>query len=299
MVGEEGDYIVIGGEETVEDEGTPSEHRRLDEQQFPHFAPLLRECQDYAVCSGCRFRASSFDGYADIGSSSSNAPRRRCSEARGKAKVVAAASASSFAKRLGDKEPGLIEEVERAYRTVMAESVRNAMIGMFQELEMFPPSPRPREIDDTDCTYQDVTAPLPVVSQRLYNDEVRRVEDASRLIYKRATTSAFLVDFAEYAKVSFPPIPETYHFMLQEITERIQEVQLDAQVRNQARNAFITHLGRGIVAENLRRDVTAWWEENKTTAMWAVVGGALGLAAGIAIGLSQNRRSNTNDSCRG
>merc|ERR1719469_1823240 len=93
------------------------------------------------------------------------------------------------------------------------------MAGMFQALEMFPPSPAPKDIDDEDCAHEDTSAPLPAIAQRLYNEKARRVSDpngAGRL-EKRARTAAFIVGFA------LPPIPDTQRDMLQELSSRVAE----------------------------------------------------------------------------
>merc|ERR1719436_624537 len=100
------------------------------------------------------------------------------------------------------------------------------MMGMFQTLDLFPPNPPPTDVGDDDCAYEDVSAPLPMVAQRLYNDQARRVcgplEGVGRL-HRRAMTAAFIVDFAEVSGFKLPAIPETQQSMLREISARVNE----------------------------------------------------------------------------
>merc|ERR1712129_197171 len=72
------------------------------------------------------------------------------------------------------------KELERAFSVVMEESVRNAMVSAFQRLDMWPPRPTPAGVCMEDCSYEDVSAPLAVVAQRAYNDELRRARDAAK-----------------------------------------------------------------------------------------------------------------------
>lgn len=272
----------------------------LDEAAFRHFAPLLRASQDYASHSGCRFRAGSFDGLPTVASNDSSIPasvsaaRSRDPGPRLAAKLSAAPVVAEFGARLKRGEPELAEEVERAYRIVMVESVRNAMAGMFQALEMYPPSPPPPDVDDEDCAYEDVSAPLPVVAQRLYNDQVRRVSDTSGgpgRLDKRAMTAAYIVDFAEVLGVPLPTIPETQRDMLQELSARIaEETQRRGTPQHETervRDVFLNGFGAGAAAENLRQEASKWWAENWKAVAWSVAGAAVvGVAALAASALS-------------
>jgi hypothetical protein len=174
-----------------------------------------------------------------------------------------------FATRLCAGEAGLVEEMERAYRIVMAESVRNAMVGMFQALEMFPPAPPPAGVEDDDCGFEDVSAPLPVIAQRLYNDQVRRVSDTTGgpgRLEQRAKTAAFIVDFTEVNGVKLPPMPETQASMLKEFVERTNEFEQQKpgsdSKRKRAREAFLRALGGGSVGHRLKQEASQWWAEN-------------------------------------
>merc|ERR1719329_1350887 len=100
------------------------------------------------------------------------------------------------------------------------------MIATVKGLGLFPPSPQPEGISEEDCCYQDASAPLPVISQRLYNDHVRRQRDdcsSGRLLQRRSMTAAFLVEFAYEAGATLPPVPDTYETLLQEFTARTAE----------------------------------------------------------------------------
>jgi len=193
-----------------------------------------------------------------------------------------------FGERLRSGQDGLAEEVDRAYRIVMAESVRNAMLSMFQALGMFPPQPPPRGIQEDDCQYEDMSAPLPVIAQRLYNDQARRVIDTtggpSRL-ERRAMTAAFLVDFAEGVGLPLPPMPATQQGMLKDFAERTSEyakTQGGGAEQSRARDIFLRSLGGGAAAENIRREAQKWWKENWQTVLWGAAGAALVGAVAVA-----------------
>merc|ERR1719203_2770582 len=240
---------------------------RLDSEAFRHFAGLLDACQNYASFSGCRFRRGSFDSLPLAEEADSPALSRSCSNrARFDAKIHAAPTVVDFTERLCAGEPALLEELDRAFRIIMVESVRNAMLGMFQALDMFPPNPAPEGIDTEDCSYEDVSAPLPVIAQRLYNDQERRVCDTSggpAKLQRRAMTAAFIVDFAEAIDVALPAVPETQRCMLQDLTARIAEERGGGtEESSRLQEVFLKGLGRGAAAEALRQDVHRWWEEN-------------------------------------
>jgi len=272
----------------------------LDKTAFKRFAPLLAASQHYASHSGCRFRSLSFHGIprrpqntaepVEVGSA-----RSRDSGPRLAAKIEAAPLVDEFAARLHTAEPGLIEDMERAYRIVMAESVRNAMIGMFQALEMFPPSPPPAGVEDDDCSFEDVSAPLPVIAQRLYNDQARRVSDTTGgpgRLERRAMTAAFIVDFTDEAGVKLPPMPETQASMLKEFAERTNEFakQQSGSDSNghRAREAFLGALGGGSVGLRLKQEANQWWAENWQGVAWTVAGAlAVGAAAMATAALSR------------
>merc|ERR1719375_1993474 len=95
------------------------------------------------------------------------------------ARLQAAPAISCFADRLRSGERELVEEISRAYDVVMNESVRNAMVAAFRELGLWPPSPTPAGVGASDCDFEDLSAPIPVIAQRIYNDEARRRDEAS------------------------------------------------------------------------------------------------------------------------
>eukprot|EP00441_Pelagodinium_beii_P022688 CAMPEP_0197661848 /NCGR_PEP_ID=MMETSP1338-20131121/51704_1 /TAXON_ID=43686 ORGANISM="Pelagodinium beii, Strain RCC1491" /NCGR_SAMPLE_ID=MMETSP1338 /ASSEMBLY_ACC=CAM_ASM_000754 /LENGTH=305 /DNA_ID=CAMNT_0043239483 /DNA_START=71 /DNA_END=988 /DNA_ORIENTATION=- len=179
----------------------------LDVDAFRHFAPLLEACQAYAHRSGCRFRRSDFKN--------DRSPRQDC--------LKSLPVVLEFSDRLRDGNEALMAEIECAFRVVMVESVRNAMVGTCQRLEMWPPRAPLVEIDSSDCSYEDLSAPLPVVAQRLHNDEQRRQAVDAELprIKQRVMTAAFLVDFAQEAGAVLPDMPETQLSMLKEFGKQV------------------------------------------------------------------------------
>lgn len=265
-----------------------SSRRRLDVTSYKHFEPMLTACQDYAALSGFRFRSNSFDCLprTDSSKASRHDIMARGGVERQEAKRKASREVRDFAVRLKAGDIALLEEVDRAFRIVMVESVRNAMKGMFKALEMFPPYPPPRCVHDEDCSYQDVSAPLPEIAQRLYNDEAWRTTDpdGGPRVEKRAKTSAFLTDFAEACGITLPPVPQTQQGMLKEFSARVQEATERGQLEQSpsvARKAFFEHLGVGPAAERLRCEAKRWWADHWKTVAWTAAGAVL--VGGLAL----------------
>jgi len=249
----------------------------FDVAAFQHFAPLLQVCRGYAALSGGRFRSADFGPTA----AASMCERQLAAQRQ------AVGAVTQFKQRLCSGDLQLVDELERAYRIVMVESVRNAMQGTFQALDMFPPATAPLCVDDDDCAYEDVSAPLPVVAQRLYNDQVRRLTDFSGGLGRlemRARTAAFIVDFAEGWEVPLPAMPETQREMLQELMARVAE-----ETRNRGsgdaessrlRAVFLRGFGGGAVAERLREEANTWFAENWGFVAMAAAGfGLIGMEA--------------------
>jgi len=303
--------MVAGGSEAPNSAAGESAGRRakysLDDECFKNFAPLLLASQDYSNFSGCRFRSSSFDGLlegqpaTDLDSSAAPAEvagvRAKDRGPRLAAKLKAAPEVRRFRERLRAKPvpTELQEEVDKAFRIVMTESVRNAMMGMFQALSIFPPDPHPADVAEDDCAYEDVTAPLPTVAQRLYNDQARRLTTTGaaghQCIEQRAMTAAFLVDFVEAAGVKLPPVSETHQAMLRELSERVAEETKSRRdpsaERTHAMDVFFGALGVGAAADQLREEAEKWWKDNWRGVAWAT--GAVALAA-VASALLSKRR---------
>ncbi|CAJ1330618.1 unnamed protein product [Effrenium voratum] len=197
----------------------------------------------------------------------------------------------------------------------MVEGVRNAMMAAFQRLELWPPMPPPAGIEDDDCCYEDVNSDLPVIAQRLYNDDVRRLmavpcDGAASPWQQRAFTAAFIVDFAEEVGVPCLPMPPTQKEMIEEFALRLEEFEARSSEAADGSEAAAEeepplgreHLTLG-VAQQLRAETRRLTErggqfvsEHKTAlALGAVglVGGALtaALAAGGAIVATRLARS--------
>lgn len=233
----------------------------LDEAAFQNFAPLLADCQSYAANSGYRFQISSFRGVSHSGPSLAAGD----SNPRLKAKIKAAPAVDEFTARLRAEEPGLIREVEFAHTIVMTESVRNVMMTMCQALDMLPPTPRPTSIDDNDCAYEDVTAPLPLIAQRLHNYQSQRMRDSTSghdELQRRALTAAFIVDFASEAGMKMPPMPQTQQSMLREFAERTNEYAQERPNADQPRHSierFMDDLGVSSAGLLLNKEAKHWW----------------------------------------
>ncbi|CAK0870763.1 unnamed protein product [Prorocentrum cordatum] len=142
----------------------------LDLRAFPRFAPLLASTQEYAQLTGCRFQSdslcslSSFLLSADL-STGSGEPQSQRAELLA-AKRRAAPTVLEFTERLKLGEEGLMEELEKASRMVMSESVRRGVVATAQNLCMWPPDPPPASVAEGDCSYEDTSAPMDAIAQR-------------------------------------------------------------------------------------------------------------------------------------
>jgi len=211
--------------------GAQSDH--LDTETFTHFAPLLDATHAYAQISGYRFRSSSFDGLREkLESDSATAVERYVGTSenndypRWVAKLQAEPQVRCFQERLQSNEPDpeLLADLEIASCEAAAECSRNGMIALCRELDFWPPAPAPKDVSPNDCSYADMSAPVPVVAQRLYNDDLqrRRCRNAGGQVTpcRRAATAAFLLDFASETGVKLPPFPERYTTMLSEFAQK-------------------------------------------------------------------------------
>lgn len=238
----------------------------LDEGAFRSFAPLVAASQDYAHHSGCRFRSSSFDGIHEAPGDAKEPPL--VEEVRGKdpgpllaAKLRAAPAVRRFATRLQAGEPALVEDFHRAFHVVMEESVRNSMVAAFRRLDLWPPLPAPPEVLDDDCSYEDISAPIPVLAQRTYNDELRRNREVSEdgcpnQLLRRAMTAAFLVDFAHETGTAVPPMLESQQARFEEFATRVAE--LEAQKPGEQDTQKEDHEGGWTLLSEENTWVVAW-----------------------------------------
>lgn len=250
----------------------------LDETAFPSFEALVLASKDYARLSGCRFRRSSFDGLPAF-----DGPFNQVSEPlvigaqrskdRGpllRAKLKAAPVAAQFAQRLRSGQPALQQDLDAAFHMVMEESIRNTMIADFLRLGKWPPSPPPPGVDDGDCNYQDLTAPLDVIAQRTYNDAVSRAtghnEDGPDRRYRRAMTATFLIDFAHELGVELPPMMEAQQQRFQRFYELMEA---DAGGSRGSEEAGLGAKGRP--AED-NQNILQFLAENKKAAALTAVG---------------------------
>lgn len=277
---------------------------RLELEAFPAYAPLLSACQDFAELSGCRFQRGSFNDLdnqvATCLQKSDELPPVLA------AKVQAASVVTEYSNRLRAGEQELVEQAARAYRLVMTESVRSGILATCRELGLWPPDPTPAGVCADDCAYEDTTASLPVIAQRIFNDEERRGrEDVLRPLQRRAVTASFLVDFAvdvddgtgSLESSSQPQLSESHREMLQEFMARVEEWVTGrplpgnsaASTMSQAQQALLLGLSRGGAAvDGIRQEVQARWSKNWETPtgtainLLSVFAGGLALAAGAA-----------------
>ncbi|CAE7364235.1 rpl12 [Symbiodinium sp. CCMP2592] len=113
-------------------------------------------------------------------------------------------------------------------KTLVARAKLRSSKAWGPRLDLWPPQPPPPGIEDDDCCYEDVNSPVPVIAQRLYNDDVRRLlavpcDGVQSPWLQRALTAAFIVDFATEVGLPSPEMPPTQQEMIEEFSLRIQE----------------------------------------------------------------------------
>jgi hypothetical protein len=256
-----------------------SRQQCLDEDYFELFQPLLAACQRYASFSGRRFILSDFKGVLEESLhtipgttekiSVVGAVRAADSGPLLAAKLEASPAIREFAGRLRGSDPDLLGELRSALRVLGGEAARNAMISTFQSLDMWPPSSSDIRADD--CNYQDLSAPLPVVAQRLYNDHARRASLTLDRCKRRAVTACFVVDFAKEAGVELPSPTDG-----NELLEQFQRL-ISRYKRNEKQFRFDLVVKD---ATRLRDKVQLWWAENQ--GMTRCVAGVAQVAAGVS-----------------
>lgn len=202
---------------------------KLDKNLFRHFWPLLDDCRDYARLRGCRFRSRSWDGLSgDVTRRSQTRRTTSGNAAVARARHEAAPTVYRFADRLRAGEVELLDELDRASRIVSVESVRRAMIATSQRLELWPPSSSETNVSEDDCRFEDMSVPLPVIAQRLYNDETRRASlsignDEPDFIQRRAMMAIFITEFGTAVGVTQSETAKTYEGILSDFMAKAAE----------------------------------------------------------------------------
>jgi len=130
-----------------------------------------------------------------------------------------------FTERLQRGEKELLSDLNRATDIMMGEGVRNSLRVTCQQLGLWPPVPTPAGVEANDCFYFDAQADVPVVAQRLYNDERRRAHVLAStgldLEHMLAATASFLVDFAYEAGAALPSMPRKHTAFLTEFASNV------------------------------------------------------------------------------
>jgi hypothetical protein len=252
----------------------------FDLHSFPAFRPLLEACQEYAKITGSRFLKGTLN---DLQSNANN--REATAKLRESADLV-----NKFRLRLLERDPDLMPSLKFAYQRVMTESVRNGIVGTCKQLNLWPPKPCPANVLDDDCAWQDMSALLPEIAQRVFNEDSKRGQNQELTpLQLQATTASFIVDFAtDVGAASELSSPDDMHKeQLAEFQLRVDEwVQYSATsadpvpLADLARKALLKGLGPGSVADNMRRQVQVTWTEN-----WETPGGTIANVAIIGLGM--------------
>jgi len=249
----------------------------FDEEFFPQFAPLLVASRAYARNTGFRFRSNSFDGI-DLSAMETgrldalpiiSEARARESGMRLAAKIHAVPAIRLFATRLAQGDLALVDELHRSFQIVVSESNRNSMISTCKEVSMFPPLPPPA-VDDADCSYEDCSASFPVIAQRLYNDEVRRLCDCAGQLKLRAMTAAFIVDFAEQVGAALPQMSDDSQSVPREFAALASEWAAQSRISegSAVRDTFRGGLDKlGVSADHFLRGGQRFWANSLQPAL--------------------------------
>jgi hypothetical protein len=222
-----------------------------EEQPFEHFGPLLQVCADYALHTGFRFRSRDFRNLEALQAELVRLPpeEARAEEANFAARMRAKPMVCHFAARLRAGDCWLDGELEHAMRVQLLEGARNAMICTCRELGLFPPSCQ--DVDDG-ASFEDVSAPLEVIAQRLYSEGKRNSTCNS------AKTSSFLADFATEEGAVLPEkMSEGYQALMHEFSARVSEWKQQQQkapaasaaASEEAEEASLAKFGRELLVE--------------------------------------------------
>eukprot|EP00929_Paragymnodinium_shiwhaense_P056450 TRINITY_DN28243_c0_g2_i1.p1 TRINITY_DN28243_c0_g2~~TRINITY_DN28243_c0_g2_i1.p1 ORF type:complete len:330 (+),score=64.31 TRINITY_DN28243_c0_g2_i1:72-1061(+) len=241
-------------------------------EMFPNFAPLLEASEEYASHSGSRFRRSSFLSLETACEQDASASARLA------AKLKCVPQVNTFAARLRAGDSPLLGDLDKAFALVMQEGVKNAMVGTCKSLELFPPAELPEAVDEEDCNYQDVTAHLEVIAQRLHNAERARSRSGGKS-HRQALEAAFIVEFASEAGVRLPSMPSESARLLREFTCRAAEwaARHGDSAEARVRNAFLAGVGGvdGAGRETLAAQLQQEWRKV------AIAGAAGAVAVGV------------------
>jgi len=178
-----------------------------------------------------------------------------------------------------EAEHGLVLDLDRAFQTVNEESVRSAMVGACKELGLFESHAEVEDyLSSHECDWENVSVSLPLIAQRLFEDDSRRrSKDANneRTQQRLLATATFLVDFADQAGVSLPQMSETHRKRLKSFRKRVKE--WVAQTRSDA-NADCILMGLPF-ADDGEDDAMKAFAETWQAAVGAVASGAVAAAA--------------------
>jgi hypothetical protein len=235
----------------------------VDAHAFGQFYPLLEASQRYAKHTGYRFSGFSFEALSleppTDGSISGDAWKEGdliLSTIHGAsplepltqhllAELEALPTARLFQARLRAGETALLADLAEAFHVVMEEGARNSMIARCASLGLWPPQPgQVLGISGDDCSYLDTSVRLPVIAQRLFNDERRRraaVEEVAGAdvstgdwARQRASIASFITDFAVEAGIPMPPVQEDIQRSLHEFNVRATEWEQQVKVERQS-----------------------------------------------------------------
>lgn len=252
---------------------------------FPRFTPLLEACTPFARLTGCRYTNALVQDIRGDGS------------AADEARFAAMPAISDYASHC--KHPvecdGLLREFRLAERIVLREAVFKSLCSTCNSLDLWPP--HKTGVPPDDVMYQDTSAPLEELAQRLYNFvQWRRAATGEEERNTRLSLAAsFVLEFGlEHGLAKGDP-DEAPQNMLMEFLARVKEYGERVHLHDLS-PCFDDEL-----PPSVRELAEQWWRRNwKGVAVGvgvlAVGAAVVALASGAAATAAQRPRLSTKSS---
>lgn len=232
----------------------------FDFETFPHFNPLLEACTPFARQTGCRYTIALAQDIRGDGSE------------HDESRLAAAPMISEFAARLKAPTKGIIEDFSRAEKIVMREAVFKSLCSTCQSVDLWPPTST--KILPDDRAYEDTTAPLEDVAQRLYNFvQWRKSEGQQEVHQRRALAASFVLEFGLEHGLEKGEPDEDSERMLMQFLEQVRDYG-EREEMDELKPSFDDELPLSV-----REQAEQWWQAN-----WRGVAVGVGVvAAGAAL----------------
>lgn len=208
------------------------------------------------------------------------------------AKLHALPSVREFARRVRASEPELIQELDTAFALLMSESVRNAMVATCRKMDLWPPPTSSLRsgggtVDMGASRWADAL-PLPLLAQRLYEEEAARhaadeggagAEEQGAAAARAARTAAFLVDFAAENVVWKPEMADAQARRLSDFIAHAAEWEHRRQMQSSFRE----------MPRRSKREKQTWRSAGRCAALSLAEFGARAAVGWAGTGLDRSR----------